>query len=419
MGHEPQMTIARTRLLTLCYGDMETIRMLPPTYIELDALARDWTKPPPDAIFTLRVPVEYASLHAARLVSGPYIYLTSEDSFQIATMGVQGLRVEIVSDGPPPEEEPEAPPPPPVLEMPATFSLELTPGQHVALDTIVSSDELDMARMEDGTTVDGIFWGKLNIVHDGDNHSMEFSGTRIPNESATQELVVDTKVISKLATVAKPPTARCHLSIIPPAQQYCDIVLTTSPYWTFGTTWPPAEVVEENKVKYFLRVNPGGGMEHFQTGIVTTSLYYEASPDASMLNPQEFIAPRNSFAMPIRDFLMHIINVLDQLGLSIQARTNFINHNMSAFSAYSNVAYRFLSPAKISSAIDISVTADQCVFTRLFFLFRGVSEDEMGNFITSGEKEANQYNWRDVVGWSEFSKDSSHFRVLEISAMEL
>ena len=161
--------------------------------------------------------------------------------------------------------------------MPATFNLELTPGQHVALDTLVSSDELDMARMEDGTTVDGIFWGKLRIVHDGDNHSMEFSGTRIPNETATQELIVDTKVISKLATVAKPPTAKCHLSIIPPAQQYCDVVLTTSAYWTFGMTWPPAEVVEENKVKYFLRVNPGGGMEHFQTGIVTTSLYYEAS----------------------------------------------------------------------------------------------------------------------------------------------
>jgi hypothetical protein len=92
---------------------------------------------------------------------------------------------------------------------------------------------------------------------------------------------------------------------------------------------------------------------------------------------------------------------------------------MSAFSAFPNIAYRFLSPAKISSAIDISVTADQCIFTRLFFLFRGVSEEEMGNFITAGEKEANQYNWRDVTGWSEFSKDSAHFRVLEISTMEL
>ena len=32
---------------------------------DLEAVARDWTKPPPDAQFTLRVPVEYASIHAA------------------------------------------------------------------------------------------------------------------------------------------------------------------------------------------------------------------------------------------------------------------------------------------------------------------------------------------------------------------
>jgi hypothetical protein len=105
--------------------------------------------------------------------------------------------------------------------------------------------------------------------------------------------------------------------------------------------------------------------------------------------------------------------------LILSRPTHRCSHNMSAFNAYQNIAYRFLSPAKISSAIDISVTADQCVFTRLFFLFRGVSEEDMGNFITAGEKEANQYNWREVIGWSEFSKDLSHFRVLEISTMEL
>lgn len=31
--------------------------------------------------------------------------LAGEDSYQIATMGVQGLRVEIVGDGPPPAED--------------------------------------------------------------------------------------------------------------------------------------------------------------------------------------------------------------------------------------------------------------------------------------------------------------------------
>jgi hypothetical protein len=57
-----------------------------------------------------------------RLVAGPYIYvwyfsiililcstcqqLTGEDSYQIAVAGVQGTRVEIVSDAPPPPDEP-------------------------------------------------------------------------------------------------------------------------------------------------------------------------------------------------------------------------------------------------------------------------------------------------------------------------
>jgi hypothetical protein len=161
--------------------------------------------------------------------------------------------------------------------MPATFDLELLPGQHVALDTLVTSDELDMARMEDGTMVEGLFWGKLNIVHDGDNHKMEFTGSRLQTDEYTQDFVLDSRTIAKLAVVAKPPTAKFHLSIIPPAQQFCDVILTASPYWRIGTTWPTAEAIEDNKVKYFLRVHPGGGLEHFQTETVATSLYYEAT----------------------------------------------------------------------------------------------------------------------------------------------
>lgn len=106
------------------------------------AAARDWTKPPPDAMFNLRVPVEYASIHAAvsgastlKLSSINALYsvslpaiismyedhnperhtskridtirqLTGEDSYQIAISGVQGIRVEIVTDAPPPPDEP-------------------------------------------------------------------------------------------------------------------------------------------------------------------------------------------------------------------------------------------------------------------------------------------------------------------------
>jgi hypothetical protein len=160
--------------------------------------------------------------------------------------------------------------------MPATFNLELAPGQYVALDVNVNSDELDMARMDDGTMVDGAFWGKLDIVHNGDEHKMDFSGARFQNEEIPRTLMIDSRVMTKLAVAAKPTTAKCHLSILTPAVQYCDVILSHSPLWKLGMTWPPAEKVEENKVKYFIRAHPGGALEHFESASVTTALYYEA-----------------------------------------------------------------------------------------------------------------------------------------------
>lgn len=223
--------------------------------------------------------------------------------------------------------------------MPGTFSLELSPGQTVALDTTVSSDELDMARMEDGTTVDGMFWGKLDIVHQGDTHKMDFTGTRLTSEQVTPEFLFDSRVMTKLAVAAKPTTAKCQLSILAPEMQYCDVILTFSSLWKIGTTWPPAEHVSDGKVKYFIRAHPGGALEHFESEMVTTALYYEAMcvlpnllsslmmiyrPDPAMLDPNEYVHPQNGFAMSFRDFVPHLMNVLDQLGMSLYARTTFI-----------------------------------------------------------------------------------------------
>jgi len=303
--------------------------------------------------------------------------------------------------------------------MPATFNLELIPGQLVALETTVSSaDDMDMSRMEDGTTVSGIFWGKLDIVHDGDTHKVDFTGTKLNNPDIPQDFLMDSRVMAKLTAAAKPTAAKCHLSILAPAVQYCDLILSLSPFWKLSMSWPPAEEIADNKYKYFLRVHPGGALEHFENEMVCTSLYYEAAPDSNMLNPEEFIAPRNSYAMSFRDFIQHLMVVLDQLGMSIHARTSFITNNMSAFSAHKNIAYRFLRSSQVAAAIDLGVSTE-CVTTRLFLCFRGLSDDDMGIFSGAGEKEANTVNWREVVGWSENSKDTTLFRVLETSILEL
>lgn len=92
---------------------------------------------------------------------------------------------------------------------------------------------------------------------------------------------------------------------------------------------------------------------------------------------------------------------------------------MSAFSAHKNIAYRFLSPGRIAAAIDIMVTTDPCIFTRLFLIFRGLTDDEVGIFAGAGEKEANSANWREIIGWSEDSKDTTMFRVLETTVLEV
>jgi hypothetical protein len=92
---------------------------------------------------------------------------------------------------------------------------------------------------------------------------------------------------------------------------------------------------------------------------------------------------------------------------------------MTFFSAHKNIAYRFLRPSQIAAAIDITITTEPCLFTRLFLIFRGLSDDDIGLFAGAGEKEANAYNWRNVVGWSEDSKDPTMFRLLEMSILEV
>lgn len=100
-------------------------------------------------------------------------------------------------------------------------------------------------------------------------------------------------------------------------------------------------------------------------------------------------------------------------------RSVLFSNNVSAFSAHKNIAYRFLSPSKIAAAVDITVTTDPCAFTRLFLIFRGLTDDEMNMFAGAGEKEAIAHNWREVVGWTEHSKDPEQFRVLETSVLEV
>ena len=128
----------------------------------------------------------------------------------------------------------------------------------------------------------------------------------------------------------------------------------------------------------------------------------------------KFVTPSNSYALPMPDFMLHLTKVLDSLGLTLSARSAFLSTNFSAFSNYRHIAYRFMSPKAINRAIELWCTQSQVHWTRIFFMWRGVSDDELPSF--KGEKEANDKDWRSVVEWKPHDADA--FSVLEVSAIE-
>lgn len=113
----------------------------------------------------------------------------------------------------------------------------------------------------------------------------------------------------------------------------------------------------------------------------------------------------------------------------------FHSNQMSSFSTHKNIAYRFMSPSRLTRAIDVTVTCSPCVWTRIFFMcatrfyyllfihifsrYRGVTDDELSAFAGAGEKEASAYDWKNMIGWMEQSRDKQAFRLLETSVLEI
>ena len=82
------------------------------------------------------------------------------------------------------------------------------------------------------------------------------------------------------------------------------------------------------------------------------------------------------------------------------------SNNYPSFSLYRNIAYRFMPPKSINRAIELYCThhtPSSVVWTRLFFMWRGITDDELAEFVRDGkgEKEAREKDWKSVVDWKE------------------
>lgn len=143
------------------------------------------------------------------------------------------------------------------------------------------------------------------------------------------KLMFDSCAMSKVAITIKPPRSSTSCMLY---QQYCDVVLTLNPLWKLAVTWSPA-------VKYFLRghlvvrlnvsrvswslplCNPRWCMDPPASAFRLRIYFALHNANPGMVNPNNYIAPRNRYIMSFRDFISHRKNVLIRSTGNVPART--------------------------------------------------------------------------------------------------
>lgn len=78
-----------------------------------------------------------------------------------------------------------------------------------------------------------------------------------------------------------------------------------------------------------------------------------------------------------------------------------------------------MPPERLDAAIKLGVTTEPVTFTRIFLMWRGVTDEELPLFGAAGEKEAAMKDWKGVLNIEDEVPDTAKFRVLETSIMEL
>ncbi|KAG8865773.1 hypothetical protein FRB98_005283, partial [Tulasnella sp. 332] len=73
-----------------------------------------------------------------------------------------------------------------------------------------------------------------------------------------------------------------------------------------------------------------------------------------------------------------------------------------------------MSPKSINRAIELSISrSDTIVWTRLFFMWRGIASDEVFVRAGAGEKAAVTKDWKEVVEVKEDAEDKEALSIFE------
>ncbi|QRV81715.1 ubiquitin family protein [Ceratobasidium sp. AG-Ba] len=214
-------------------------------------------------------------------------------------------------------------------------------------------------------------------------------------------------------------------------------------HWGFSALYPPVPTCDTvnhgQSVSWIVDAKPDSTLFDHATSREVSYLFWEAHsnptlplsptpsrPGTPLADPLPFnpaypsLTPADSVVLPLDKTTGYIDDALLSLGLHTEARCSFITYWLPELQRHQYIALRFLPQPDYEAAARLNITPMPDITTRVFMLFRGVEEADLGLWAEAQEKAAQDVSfWREVVGVDlAKARNTGLFRVLEWGGME-
>ncbi|KAK0238179.1 hypothetical protein EDD85DRAFT_1005714 [Armillaria nabsnona] len=228
-------------------------------------------------------------------------------------------------------------------------------------------------------------------------------------------------------------------------EQEVSVQLSLVNEWRFSAVYPvvpikPSALLGGETLTWRAITHNDQTLTETTTGLRASYLYWEAVTDRCERPPSPLpetsepslarsfspiwcdLNDDNSIVLPVSTITPYLDKALASLGLHVEARTSFITYWLPTILKHTYIALRFVPQNEYETAAVLHIEPSPDVVTRIFMLFKGISEDRLGEWSGAISRSQDKVEWwRDVVGLvsKERQSDEKLFRVLEWGGMEV
>jgi hypothetical protein len=133
----------------------------------------------------------------------------------------------------------------------------------------------DVFRVNDFTRIEGSFYPPRLTRKE---HDTPLGGAKVVDgKYPPPDFSIAPRVMATNTEAVRSNVARCHVSISSPQETDCEITLQFSRLWLIGTSYPAADNMKGNRMKWQVKLMAGSGLiQGLTSKELCSSLYYEA-----------------------------------------------------------------------------------------------------------------------------------------------